>query len=377
MARKAIVLDVPDTKEDSDEKEQGERLARAPLFGSLDDPGGIDSIAIERIAPVREGTLPGKLEPETTEDDIAARFGGGKFRLWARDARGKTITNRVIEIGGEPIFSSEIARAQYRRMMGPVPETPAPAQPTLSLQEIIALTTGADERRREDYERRMAEQERAHQREIERLRVDGEQRERERAAEDERRRREGDERDLRREKDAETTRQRDREFHAVMMQIAQVSGQGKADPVQVLLQGFQLGQQMVGGGEPPDAITALASNLPAILERAGSMLPGARAAAAPAAEQVPATQGPQRPDRIAFEGKIGVKARRVVEHLQRQGVDPELAMERAFDMLLATRRQEAPPDPPSPAANGTRGRFQRKPEPPAAPAAPSHGVGGG
>lgn len=364
MPQKAVVFDVPsgETAEEKKEADQEEKLARAPLFAALEDAEGIDSIVIERLAPIREGTL-GKMEPEITEEDIAARWGGGKFRVWARNARGKQITNRTIEIAGEPIFASEISRAQYRRMVGGSPDQAAPAPtgaPVPSWQEILAIQAAADERRREDYERRVADQEKAHQRELERMHM-----------EQEFRRKESEEREERRRKEAEETRQRDREFQAVMMQIAQASGAGKADPVQTLLQGFQLGQQVGGGGEPGDPMTALAANLPAILDRAGTLLPGA--ARPPAqAEQVPATQGPQRPDQITFGGPIGQKARRVVEHLRNQGVEPEAALDQAFNMLLATRRQTAPAEtPPAPAVN--RGRFTRKTEPagPAPEAAPA------
>lgn len=373
MTQKALLVDIPNAPGPASASPESSPLEGSPLFADhLDGQEAVDHIIISRVMPIREGSL-GKIEAESTEDDVFQLFGGGKYRLQARDANSKPIKGgfRTLDLAGDPKFTSETSRALWRRMTALPETTAAPAgtpagTPPLSLQEIIALTSGADERRREDYDRRVADQERAHQREIERLRAEAEVRQRERAEDEERRRKEGEDREERRRKEAEETRQRDREFQAMMLQIANTAGAGKADPITVLLQGFQLGQQVGGGGEPGDPISALVGNLPQILDRASALLPGRGPAAAPAAN-------PSGQPQIVLQGKIAQKATAVVEHLKAQGADPEIAMDRAFDALLAMKRQTAPT---APSAAARRARFARKPAGAAAPPEPEPAEGG-
>jgi hypothetical protein len=279
-------------------------------------------------------------------------WGGGKYKLIGLTAGGKFLKNRTVDLAGDPIFRSETARAQYRRAIGPIsdpPPAPASAGPALSVPEILALISGADARKEQDYERRIAEMNLRHTQDMERMRMDAEIRGREAEAREERRAKDEREREVREAARALEARKSEREFQALMVQIA---GQQKADPTAALLQGIQIAQQLGGAGEASDPLSLLAGNIPQILDKAGALIPGAKPPA-PAAPPAPDTD-------LHLAGALGAKGSAVVEHLRRIGKSPEAALSGMFDALPAARPTSEPevlPPPlrPEGERNGARG----------------------
>lgn len=332
---------------DDDDDKPAEGLETSPLFASLGDEfGKVDHIVIERIGPVREGQLE-RLDPEATEEDIIEQHGGGKFRLQARQSNSKPLKGgfRTVILAGDPIFKSEHTTRMWRRQTGQPVDAGGAQQ--LGVQDLIALITQASNRAGSELEARQAAQEAQHQRELARLKLEMDMREQARQAEHERhrveaqeredqRRRENDERDERRRKEDETSRERDRTFQATLLQItsSQTKHAPGPDPTSLLLAGVELAQKLGGGGGgggggDSDPVSSLVTQLPAIIDKLSVTLkPGAAAAAS---------------SDLTIAGDLGKKGAAVVAHLQAQGMDPEQALSKMFDVMMQMRKPAASP----------------------------------
>jgi hypothetical protein len=342
----------------ADEDDEDDGLQDAPLFGGVDGEKKIAHVLVIRQDP-DEGTL-GKMPPTVTELEIKRRWGGGTFQLQGKDERNRPMKGafRTVTIAGDPIFESEAAQLKWKRQQG-LADKPATAPADgFGIKEIFALLNSTEVRQKADADRRTAELEAQHKREIERIRVEGELRARERADEEERRermaeereerrRREDAEREDRRRKDDDERRARDKEFQ---LQLAQLGRKGSADGSEMLLRGIELARSLgAGGGEGDDPVTSVAK---ALLSGVMEKFQGGGGAKQPS-PAAPGATGATSKDAVTLDGAIGTKANQVIAHLQREGYEPEAAISQMFDLLLKARRKTAP-DPP-----------------PAAPAAPS------
>lgn len=381
--------------------DDGAHLAEYPLFAgnAISRRDKLDHVVVQRLGPVPEGQL-GKIEPGDSEDVIVRRWGGGKYKLIGKDDRGRPVKGafETIEIAGEPKFRTRGARLEYRRMLadesidddddgGGKKKRGA----DFGIEQVLVLLTKQEERARTDGERRQAEAEAAHKREIERVRIEAELRDRERRADDERRERERRAEDERRERDrqereerdrrlADERQQRDREFYANML----ASQKNAQSPVDLLTTGVNLALKL-GGSGPADAGEAIAREIPNMikggLDVARTMVArganGANGAPRPAAARPqaaparPAAAKPagKEPEPVTLEGDLAAKTKRAVAHLEAQGIDPAAALDAALDMLLAAQRQPAPESSGDAAAAPTARAAE--PAPPAAPAEPA------
>jgi len=312
----------------------GDGMELPPLF---DDNPDIHEIAVERIDPP-EGFL-GCIDPtELSEETIRARYGGGKFRMRARDASSRYVRGVGVakaSIAGEPIFISDSFAKQWRRRQGlaeePTAARAAPAERAPSIIEMIMLLDKQGEKARlqarEDAQIREKEQQSAHERQLELMRMQMEQ---------QRTQLEADRGRLA--ADAKEERERNREFMATMIQLvkAEHKGGGGDDAVATLLKGIELARTLGGGsGEDNEAdpLAALAANAPAIMAEARRMI----------SSDKPAQVNPAAGDEnaVTLEGPIGQKARRLIMHLQRQGKDPETVLSQSMDVLMRTRAAPA------------------------------------
>jgi hypothetical protein len=371
------------TKPELDEADAA--LANAPLFAVADD-ADVSHIMVTRTDPY-EGTL-GRMPPTTTELEIKRKWGGGTFQLQARNERNRMIKGgfKTLEISGDPIFESLAAQKKWERRNGLEEDAPAPPSDAIGIKEIFALLNSTESKQKAEADRRSAEQEAAHKRELERLRVEGEIRTRDRAEEDarrermaqereerrrkedeerdERRRREQEDRDERRRKDEEAARLRDREFQ---VSIAQISKKGNADGSEMLLKGIQLAKDLgTGDGPTADPFSAIAAALlPGVADKLG-LVGGGKSAPVPAGGGPPA--GAASADAVTFDGALGKKTREVIAHLEAEGYDPESAIATVLDQLKRVKRKTAPAAPAVAAATSPAGALPAAPAPKATPA---------
>lgn len=349
-------------------------LSSAPIFSDLEGAAKdkLDHVIVERLGPVREGEL-GRFEPDVTTADIFERHGGGKYRVQGRNKGSRPLPGAfaTVELAGDPILQSLLARQQYARIVGQGGPTPGtPAGPTLpEIVELLERTrsTGDSER-----ERRAEAEEARHKRELERIKLEGEQRLAVIAAEDQRRRALDDERETRRKRDDDERRkqdkidseeredrrrreddarvQRDREFQATMLKATQASAPA-ANPIEMLLAGVNLVQKLKSGGGGDgegvgDPLTALATSLPQTVQELGKMFKGGAATVA-------------NPSDLVIAGELGAKGTRALEHAQRLGHDPSSILNSAFDLILKITSGPKPAAAPRPAAGAQPGPPRR------------------
>jgi hypothetical protein len=370
---RTLVVNLPKDSSDAETADEEQALAnsisRAPLFADMADHAGeVDHIIVERVGPVREGTL-GKFEPDSTEEDLFNRYGGGKYRLSGRSARGQTVKGlfKTMEIAGEPIFLSEQARNAYARMSGQ-PRTAETPQ-GLGVEQLFALLSKQNETSDAAAQRREAEREQQHRRDLERIKAEADAQVQAREREDDRRRKDeadreaqrrkdADERDERRRRDDEAALARSQAFQATMLQIAQGNNRNAPDPTGLLLAGVELATKLRGdggGGGESDPVAELVKNLPAIVDKISATVKGTSGA---------------KPDELVLEGELGKKGQAAVAHLKAQGADPSSILAQAFDALLQMRA--APAAPSNGVRRGPGGRpIPTAPTPPAAQSAPA------
>ena len=333
-----------------DEEDAGSTVFRgSPLFDDVDG-NDFDHIAVRREGPVEEGML-GRLPTTATEDLIFARFGGGKFKVFARTSKAKILGTTTIDIAGEPKFKSAAARKQYAEMVG-IDEQPSgggkgPAPGPFD--QMLAWMQLQTSKSAEDHTRRMAEVDAAHRRDLERLKAEAEARSKEEERRAERERRLDEERADRLRRENEEARRRDREFQATMLEASKKTPSGP-DPMTTFTTAVKLVSELKGSDEDP--LDFLVKNMPTFFGRNGEAKGGGDGGQAVSKD----------PNAVVFEGDLAVKARAAIEHLQAQGVDVEATLIRAFTALLAFRRP-APAPPPEPVAAAAGAGA-----PPAAPA---------
>lgn len=386
--------EVPDDEED--EKETAEPRSDAPLFISEEGEAGgenvLHDILVLRLKPIREGNI-GYLDPDATEEDIFEEWGGGRFRLIGRTARGKPIAGkfRTVQIGGDPIFISEEARAKWRRMQGTdAPSSKAPAAATADpdsvaenrhrrrLEEIRAEAAANLEKTRTEAAAREEAEDRRRARETA-ASLAAEER-RDKAAREERER----EREERRQDREAQAVAEDRRWKAEMDE-RRAEREARQDPTTILMQGMKLAMDMGagGGGEGfPDAGTALIAKLPEIMQEARGIAVDVAADAGSKRDKArtnPRGRGSAASgEPVTLDGELGARAKRAAERLMKAGRDPEKVMGAAlaetFDRLerqaaAATKqrktpiRKDAPKKPAAPTAhtNGVKGNGAKPP----------------
>jgi hypothetical protein len=334
-----------------EDEDAAEKLTKGlPLFP---DSQGIQGISIYRLEPVEEGSL-GSLPADADEESIRRRFGGGIFKITAKDSAGLYAGSRTVTIGGDPRFESLDARRRYRNKMAgldddsatrPAP-VPVPAPPTVGATELITLlNTG-------------------HHQQVEMMRLQLEAQRQDNLAREERQRREN-----------EDARARDREFQATILQVMrrdEKAGGGGLELVSMLLQGLKLGRTLGEKEEGSDDPVALfMKNLPAILEH-GKGLIGQQPAPPPAPPAAPGVAPAATQERgFRLSGEVARRLQAEVERLMAKGYKPsdalkvaEAALARGVEILSAT---EIPPPPPEPQPAPPAPAPAPVSEPPSAP----------
>lgn len=331
--QKVIVLD------NSDDKDEGESpTAGLPLFP---DKGPISGVQVYRIEPIEEGNL-GTLGPDSDEETIRRRFGGGLYKISAKGPDGKYVGSTQITIGGDPKFESADARRRYRNKMSGLADDPLPlppaAAPGVSMGELIALLN------------------QGHTQQLEMMRLSMEAQ-----------RAESNMTNERRAKEMEEARQRDREFNATLLQIMKkepTAGNG-LELVNTLLKGLTIGKAMASSansdsaGDSDDPLITLVRSLPSILEHGGRLVEQhQQGKAAPAAG----------PEAVTLTGPIADQLKAAVQSLVGRGYSPAEAQQLAEHALLKGVGVLAtvPNRTTAPAAAAAA------PEAPPAPAGPAH-----
>jgi hypothetical protein len=336
------------------------KFSNAPLLerGEEGDEQ-VERIAVMRDEPIDEGFI-GWLPHDASEDDISRRWGGGRFRLQGRNNLGHSIKGRfrTLQIGGEPRFENQLSQAKWKRLrkqefdQDEEPRKRSDLSPVELWELQERKTDAARAAAREDYERREAERDAAHRREMERLRLEAEARERERKAEDERRERDRQALEERRQKDSEEARARDREFFAGMIKLqgeqtarAGNSGMGLEQILGLLATARELFGGSEGGGDP---VTALMNNLPAILDKSQGIASQLTGKPAPSAGAVEPAAGAE--DVIQLSGVHAKRLGEAVAHLQAEGLDPDHVVLKALEALKRMKRAPSVAAPaPTPA----------------------------
>jgi hypothetical protein len=302
---------------------------------------GVVGIAVYRMEPIEEGTV-GVVPPDSDEETIRRRWGGGVYRISAKGSDGKIKGTRTITVGGDPKFESKDASRRYRIKMGeledvpPTPAAPAPQlPPQMGITEILALVTQSH-----------AQQMDMMRLQMQAAKVEADEREM-------RARREADEREARARREAEESRERDRTFNSTMLQM--VKGDAKAaastplEMVTVLMQGLKLGRQLGAGAEETekDPVALLIQNLPGIIEHGKGLVQASNQAAA-------VQQNPQGGARLT--GPVAGKLSAAVQGLIGRGYSQDQALAMAEQALSlgvdalaqVPNAQPAPPPPPPP-----------------------------
>lgn len=353
-ARRARKQEVVVIEPDAEEAAAGAAL---PLFGD-DPPDDITAVAISRLEPIDEGHL-GVMPPETDQEGIRRRFGGGVFMLLAKSADGKIKRRRQITISGDPKLESFDARRRYAIKLqldegGPrqaAPPPPPPAPPPSALPEVLAIIS------------------QSHSAQMDMMRLQLQAAQQDAAERESRARREADEREQRLRREADERVERDRQFNASM--VALTKGEAKSGAlapttlVEMLMQGLQLGRKLSAGTEKsdpavPDPVSSFVQMLPAILEKGARFFQAGKEQAAAAAAEAPGG------GRVYLSGELAVALRAAVGSLVGKGYSraeagkaAELTIARAVEVLAqAPNRpttEQAPPaaaPAPAPQPNG-------------------------
>lgn len=389
-------------EDDEDDAGSVPAWSESPLFAANDRRlKQIDHVAVLRKDP-DSGYL-GQMPVDLSEATLFSKWGGGMYRLEAKNALGQILPGAVrsVKLAGDPIFSSEIEEKRWRKLNGLSEGNGRPDGGALSAKDLLLVIEAKDEKRRaeqldredrlraelderEERERRAREERAAaSQRDADERRA-REQKEQE--EKEDRRRREAREDDDRRSRihreDMERLTQQNAQQLANSQQFFQqlattlksdTAAAAKAAPsadsggavMKALLTGLQIAREMGGdkaaaAGEPPDLLTSLVSRLPETLQEIRQTAAGAyreltaknRPAPTPAA--LPA-QGKRkrRPDELTIRGPTGLKAKRLLYAIQQSGQDPEAALDRMLTMAASAVGVDV--DGPAPAAPNDQG----------------------
>lgn len=364
-----------------DDDDDDKRFEGTPLFEIVGDKKP-DRILVERTDP-EEGTL-GTCPPHWTEADIKGKWGGGTFKLQARDQKNKPMKGgfRTVVIAGDPIFESEIAERRWKRQQG-VREPSAAGAATPGISDVVTLIKQQEATAKTEAQQRIEEMQKRHEMELERMRLEAtnkaeerkreaEDRERERRDREDRDKRDREEREAREKREREDreerrrlederARIRDREFSVMLQQLGK-SNSGP-NPTEMLVRGIEIASKLGGGGEL-DPLSELAKNIPAILDSGKALVnPGAKAK-------------PDDDKTLTLEGALGIKALQVVQHFKQQGLDPAQALSDLFDAVLKMARAAPAPAPAADQAAAAPPAAQEAPSSPAAPADDATDAGG-
>lgn len=386
MGKKAVVTRTETVTDDEDVRAEAEKnFSDEPLFADL---GGTDDTTVEKVTVSREDPDEGYLGTLTggaNELEIFQQWGGSKYKLIAKNGRGRILTTRMLKLAGEPVFMSEVAEARWRRANGlskKKAEPEAGEVGAMSPRELMALIeTKADaakreaeereeRRRKEDHEReeKARREEREWRAQMEKDRADREERIRRedaaQAARLDQQRREDDKRredriredEQRREKDheramtsqlaaAKESQEKNQQFFTNMLAMAKGDAKASADPMAQVTQILTLVEALKSasgnGGEPQDAVTALLSRLPETLQAAGSMVGNAIRevkGGAPRANNGGAGNGDEGDegdgDKVVLDGAAATKVKELAAFLVSKGKDPRIALVQIADHIM-------------------------------------------
>lgn len=392
--------------DDEDAEETRKQWDEAPIFGELDRKRRrIELVSVRRTDPP-SGYL-GTMPPDVSEAKLQAKWGGGHYILEGKnDTQLVAGARRVLKIAGEPVFTSELEEAEYRRS-NRLPEKGAkgPDGGGISVKDLLVMIEEKDEKRRaEQLEREdrtrneVAEREARERKEREErsaiaAREAEERKDRERKdleEREERRRREQREDDERRarihredmermQQQAATQLAQSQQFFTQLATTlksdtaaaAKAPGSG-GEVVKAMLTGLQIARELMPGGkaepdEKPDLLTSLVSRLPEVLqevrETAASAYREIKGNPAPPGRALPPAGGrrPRAADELTIKGPTALKAKRVLLKLKALGKDPEKELDQ---MLTAVGTaigvdQHAPVAPPAPPRSSPAPRRAR------------------
>lgn len=332
----------------------------------LFDPGDLQEKKITRIGVMRtdpaEGHL-GFVEPDANEVTIKSRWGGGSFRLEAKNEQGRVVKVRSLIIAGDPVFESDIAEARWRRLNGLPPRAQAGTQAqqqqqqqdVVSFKEMMMLFDQKEsQRRREEQEReerrRREEQEReerrekadraAHERQLQLLREDTERRER-LAKEEHARLAQEHERQIQRERESQTAlaAQNQQFFTNMLAMVKQDAAKVDNAPsaVDIMKSTVEMVSMLKEGQEPQDAVTALINRLPETLAEARETakhaireIKGEGAATSPEPDGTRAETN----DSLTLTGRTATEVKAFVRHLVAHGKDPRVVISKIVQHLM-------------------------------------------
>lgn len=418
MATTKVRTTTVERNTDEDEQNDDEAPA-APLFDLNADKKSksIDRISVYRVDP-DEGHL-GYLPHDADEKDIKSKWGGGEYRLQAKNNSGQIVkTLSSYRISGDPIFQSDIAEARWMRLNRIPSRNNANGDGPSSVREVIATLQEQDKARRDEERERREEERRDRLEREEKARAEQRAHEerlaKDQAEREERRRRDEEEREDRRRKEQREDEERRARLHredmerlekgnaAQLLQTQQFFQQlaamtksesktaAAADPIKLLTTGMDIalklgGRGGAGDGEPPDALTALLSRLP---ETLGELRETGRAAyaeiqASKAAKKgAPRQLSPRASDdggaavasdadhpEVTISGPTAGKLQRAIEILKAAGKDPEAVISGMAEHVIKLRERPPTPARSKPRAPAGRARPARAATARAKPAA--------
>jgi hypothetical protein len=331
------------------EREAAERAATAPLFAEI-DADELADIQIHRTEPVEEEGFLGVVPLAFNEENIRARWGGGRFKLILRNTGNKIKGTKHIVISGDPIWTSQAKKQAHYRGKGltledePRAAPPAPP-PGIGITEITGIFTTMMQMQAAADDRRA----------------------RETAAADERRAREQDARDERRRKEEQESREREREHTTQMLLLIKESvrgggGGGDQGAGPALLEAFTSGMKSAvamlpavqpapaggrgGDGDDDDddderrddpVASAIQGIARVVVDRFGPGGP-APAVAAPAAAGKPADEG------VTLVGPLGEKVAALANAAKAANMDVTALLAQGIDNIHAyvARKGSAP-----------------------------------
>ena len=324
-----------------------------PLFQTHEK---IASITVFRLEPVEEGNV-GTMPPDSDDETIRRKWGGGTFKIVAKGTDGQFAGQRTLIIGGDPIFESKDALRRYRVKLGELPPEPkaapvAAVPPSMGIAEVLAMIN------------------QGHSQQMEMMRLQLEANRREADERERRTRQEAEERELRARREAEESRERDRQFNATMLTLvksdAKAAGNGPMEAIGILMQGLNLGRKLGAGAEdkeqPSDPVTMFLGALPGILEHGKNLVDSAKAGG-----------GAQpNPKGAVLSGPVTDRLKVMVEGLMGRGYSKEQALHLAEQAIaqgveLLAQVPNAPQIASAPAESPAAAPPAAPPQPPAPP----------
>lgn len=409
MSKKTVVTKQEFIDGEPDETvEEGDETQFSPLFDDIDRQSKhIDKVYVRRTEP--ESGFLGTMPADVHEGTIFNKWGGGEYRLEAKNNGGRIVKVRTCKIAGDPVFLSEAEERRWRKQNG-LPDIGKVAANTPTMQDVLMLLAEREEKarqelfEREERQRTEMQTREARERQLnqdrelqlqrdrdtreDRIRKDNEEREdrrRREAKEDEERRNTAHRQDMERLASMNATQLQQTQTFFTQLTAALKSDGPKHDPVASMLSGMQIAREMSGGGagEPGDALTTLLTRLPETLSElrqtgaaAYSELSGRKAGR-------PAGIGKEE-DFLTITGPTATRAKAVLAKLAAQGKNPEAVINQLLTIASGQRpgapvangqRPGAPPSKLAPPAGAKKGppHGKRKPAPVATAPSPRSG----